>query len=208
VEEKTGRGVNNDHFWLSVYLNTAFEPLHAPDAPDLYPRHLAKEIDALNRFLYERINTGVYRCGFARTQEDYEQAYDAFFAAMDILDEHLAKRRFLFGDYVTDSDIRLFPTLARFHATYYQVFRANRTRLSEFENLWPYARDLYRIPAVRETTDFELYKRHYQLSPHLRPLFGNVHGLLSKGPSHKGWDAPHGREKLSKGDGIWLRKTR
>lgn len=193
----TGQGVNNDHFWLSVYLNTDWKQYHREGAPDLYPAELAKDIDELNTFIYERINAGVYECGFARSQDAYEKAYDRFFEAMDFLDRHLENRRFLFGDYITDSDIRLFPSLARFQVTYYQLYRANRTRLEEFKNLWPYARDLYQTEGFKETTDFELIKRHYQLSPHLRPLWGNIHGIVAKGPDISGWELPHGREILS-----------
>lgn len=197
VEEKTGRGVNNDHFWLSVYLDTAWKKYHKKGAPDLYPETLREDIDKFNAYIYERVNAGVYDCGFARSQPSYERAYNRFFEAMDFLDRHLENRRFLFGDFITDSDIRLYPTLARFAVVYYFFFRANRTRLEEFPNLWPYARDLYQTDAFRQTTQFDLIKRHYQLSPHLRPLWGNVYGICAKGPDLSGWELPHGREKLS-----------
>ncbi|MBP2651421.1 MAG: putative glutathione S-transferase [Firmicutes bacterium] len=198
VDTVTGKGVNNDHFWLSIYLNKDWKKYHKKGAPDLYPIELKEQIDKLNNFIYERINVGVYNCGFARSQAAYEKAYDRFFEAMDFIDLHLADKRFLFGDFITDSDVRLYPSLARFQVTYYQVFRANRNRLEEFKNLWPYARDLYQTSGFKETTHFELIKKHYQVSPHLRPLWGNVYGLVSKGPDLSGWVLPHDREKLSK----------
>lgn len=189
----TGRGVNNDHFWLTIYLETAWKKYHKEGAPDLYPENLRKEIDELNRFIYERINVGVYKAGFARTQEAYGQAYDRLFEALDSLDERLGSSRYLFGDEITDSDIRLYPTLARFDVVYYLVFRANRNRLADFKNLWPYARDLYQNPGFGDTTDFNFIKRSYQLSPHLKPLWGNVHSILAKGPDVSTWLTPHHR---------------
>jgi putative glutathione S-transferase len=205
TDPETGKGVNNDHFWIPIYLDTDWKEYHKKNAPDLYPVKLRKDIDQLNTFIYERINEGVYKCGFARSQEAYNLGYERFFEAMDFLDKHLENRRFLFGDYITDSDVRLYPTLARFQVTYYQVFRANRTRLEEFKNLWPYARDLYQTEGFGETTYFDLIKKHYQLSPHLRPLWGNIHGIYAKGPDISGWELPHGREELSKhGDEKFL----
>ncbi len=198
VDTFTGQGVNNDHFWIPIYFNTAWKKYHKQDAPDLYPEHLRSEIDELNKFIFKRVNEGVYKCGFARTQDSLNIAYKQFFEAMDFLDKHLENRRFLFGDYITDSDVRLYPTLVRFQVTYYQMFRANRNRLEEFKNLWPYARDLYQTEGFRDTTPFELIKKHYQLSPHLRALWGNVHGIYAKGPEVSGWELPHNRETLSK----------
>lgn len=193
ADTKTVSGVNNDHFWLTIHLETAWKKFHKSDAPDLYPEHLRDEIDALNHFVYERINAGVYDLGFARTQEAYDRAYDRLFEALDYLDQRLENQRYLFGDQITDSDVRLYPTLARFDVVYYQVFRANRNRLVDFKNLWPYARDLYQKPAFKDTTDFDFIKRSYQLSPHLKPLWGNEHSLLAKGPDTSGWLLPHGR---------------
>ena len=198
VDTKTGKGVNNDHFWLPIYFNTEWEKFHKKDAPDLYPEELRQEIDELNKFIYERLNTGVYKCGFARSQKAYDKAYEELFEALDIIEDRLKDRRFLFGDYITDSDIRLYPTLARFDIAYYITFRCNKKRLTEYKNLWAYARDLYQTECFKDTTYFELIKRHYQLSPHLRPLAGNKYGLLALGPDLSVWEIPHGRENLSK----------
>ncbi len=198
VDTKTGRGANNDHVWIPIYLETAWKPLHKPHAPELYPQAFRQDIDALNGFLFQRVNNGVYDLGFARNQQAYDQAYDRLFEALDALEERLEQRRFLFGDYITDSDVRLYPTLARFDVVYHTVFRANRNRIMDYKNLWGYARDLYQVPACKESTFFDIYKRHYQCSPHLRLLWGNTHGLVAKGPDTSVWETPHGREKLSR----------
>jgi putative glutathione S-transferase len=198
VDAKTGKGANNDHFWLSVYLSTDWKAFHKKDAPNLYPEPLREEIDRLNRFILERINEGVYSCGFARSQQALEEACWMFFNALDMLEGLLSKRRFLFGDYITDADIRVYPSLVRFFVTYYQVFRVNRKRLEDYPSLWAYARDLYQTEGFYDTTCFDLIKRHYQLSPHLRPLWGNKYGIVAKGPDTSIWNLAHGREDLSK----------
>ena len=198
VDEKTGEGVNNDHFWLPIYFNTDWEKLHKENAPDLYPTELRDEIDELNHFIYKRVNWGVYDVGFARSQKRYDEAYDRIFEALDILEKRLSRKRFLFGDYITDSDIRLYPTLARFDVVYHPVFRCNRQRIRDYKNLWGYARDLYQTEGFRDTTYFDLIKKHYQTSPHLKPLWGNKYGLVAAGPDLSVWDEPHKREVLSK----------
>lgn len=197
VDEISGKGVNNDHFWIPNYFETAWKQFHKKNAPELYPKNLRKDIDELNWFIFKRINNGVYNLGFARSQEAYEKGYDLLFEALDYLEERLEKNRFLFGDFVTDSDIRLYPTLARFDVVYNTVFRANRNRIADYINLWGYARDLYQIPEFKESTCFDTYKIHYQLSPHLRPLWGNVHGLVAKGPDTSNWEKEPARKHLS-----------
>jgi len=198
ADTKTGTGVTNDHFWIPIYLETVWKPLHKKNAPELYPEVLRAEIDELNFFIFRRINNGVYDLGFARSQEAYEKAFDKLFEALDYLEDRLKDRRFLFGDYVTDSDVRLYPTLVRFDVVYHTVFRANRNRLADFKNLWGYARDLYQIPDFQESTYFETYKKHYQLSLHLRVLCGNQRGFVAKGPDVSSWNLYHDRAKLSK----------
>lgn len=197
VDTKTGHAANNDHYWHPIYFHTAWKPYHKKNAPDLYLEELRTEIDQLSQYIFRRVNEGVYHVGFARSQAAYEKAYQLLFEALDLLDQRLENRRFLFGDYITDSDIRLFPTLARFDAAYVQVFRANRNRLTDFKNLWPYARDLYQVPEIKEVTYFELYKKHYQLSPHLKPLWGNIYSLVAKGPESDAWELSPEREHLS-----------
>ncbi len=190
VDTKTGLGVTNDHFRIPQQLDTEWKPFHKKNAPDLYPQDLRSDIDELDLFIFKRVNNGVYDVGFARTQAAYEAAYDRLFQALDYLEKRLSSDRFLFGDFVTDSDVRLYPTLARFDVVYNTVFRANRNRIADYHNLWGYARDLYQIPEFRETTCFDKYKIHYQTSPHLRALEGNVYGLVAKGPDTSGWNVP------------------
>ena len=198
VDTVTGQGVNNDHYYIPIYFNTQWRKFFKEGVPDLYPEEIRPEIDSLSMYVFKRINEGVYRCGFARSQEALEKGYNDFFEAMDFLEEHLAGRRFLFGDYITDTDIRLYPSLVRFRQTYNQIFRADKKRLDDYPNLWGYARDLYQTDGFRDTTYLDLIKKHYQLSPHLRALFGNEYGIYAKGPDTEGWETPHGREKLSK----------
>lgn len=198
ADTKTVKGVNNDHFWLTIYLETAWKKLHKDGAPDLYPEAIRNEIDELNKIIYENVNVGFYNLGFARSQSAYEKGYEKLFDTLEMLDARLEHQRYLFGDKITDSDVRLYPSLVRYDVVYYFQFRANKRRLREFKNLWAYARDLYQIPEFAESTDFNFIKRSYQLSPHLRPLWGNEYGILSKGPEIDSWSIPHGRESIIK----------
>ena len=197
----TGKAVNNDHFWLTVQMETAWKGYHKPGALDLYPEQLRKDIDALNQRIYDKINVGVYKVGFAHTQEAYDRAFDELFDNLDYFEERLGQGRYLFGDTPTDSDVRLYPTLARFDIVYYQLFKANKRRIRDYANLWAYARDLYGIPEFKETTDFDFIKDSYYRSPHLAQLFGNVWGLLPKGPDLSDWNKPHGRDVQRYGHG-------
>lgn len=201
VDVATGAVVNHDYHRLSNWFETAWKPLQAPDAPDLYPEQLRGAIDELNEWLFHTVNNGVYKCGFVTSQEAYEAAYDALFAGLDALEERLADRRFLHGDHVTDSDVRLFVTLARFDAAYYGGFKANRQRLVDFTHLWAYARDLYQLPGFGSTTDFEAIKTGHYGSP---GVTGEA-GIIPKGPDTSGWSEPAGREDLSGGKPAFLR---
>ncbi|WP_400246128.1 glutathione S-transferase family protein [Niallia sp. JL1B1071] len=197
VDVQTQEVVNNDYFKLTHYFETVWAPLHKENAPDLYPVELREEIDALTEKIFHDVNNGVYKCGFAQSQEAYELAYHALFARLDELEERLSSKRFLFGDYITDADVRLYTTLARFDATYFSAFNANRNLIREFPNLWGYARDLYQTPGFGETTDFESIKRHYFQSITISPDKEEVK-ILPKGPDELIWNTSHGREKLSK----------
>lgn len=196
VDVKEQKVVNNDYFKLTNYLETVWAPFHKENAPDLYPEHLRDEIDALNDVIFHDVNNGVYKCGFARSQEAYEEAYDALFARLDELEERLSTQRYLFGDYIADSDVRLYATLARFDAAYYIAFKTNRNRLVDFPNLWGYARDLYQTPGFGDTTDFRAIKVHYHCSA---TIDSNVERLkiLPKGPDLSVWYTPHNRQALS-----------
>jgi glutathionyl-hydroquinone reductase len=203
VDVLKDEAVNNDYFRLTNYLETAWAPLHKENAPDLYPEHQRGDIDALNDVIFHDINNGVYKCGFAQSQEAYEEAYDRLFARLDELEEHLSTRRFLFGDYITDSDVRLYATLVRFDAAYYNGFNTNRNLIREFDHLWGYVRDLYQTPGFGDTTDFDAIKRHYHTSITISPEKNEVK-ILPKGPDLSVWDTQHNREQLSKQEEKFL----
>ena len=180
--------VNNESSEIIRMLNSAFTAL-TEEAADYYPQNLRTEIDALNDEIYANVNNGVYRCGFARTQAAYEAAFDDLFATLDRLDRRLADRRYLAGARPTEADWRLFPTLARFDVAYYGAFKCNLRRLADYENLWPYARELYQWPGIAETVDLDLYKRGYYSISALR----NPSGIVPMGP-RPDFDRPHGRD--------------
>lgn len=192
VDLTTGKVVNNDYFNLTRYWEVEWSKYHKPGAPDLYPVELRNEIDELNDILFHEINNGVYKTGFARSQEAYEEAYALVFNRLDWLEERLSHSRYLFGDKITESDVRLYVTLVRFDIAYYNGFLLNRSRISEFPNLWGYVRDLYSQPGFGDTTDFDAIKKHY----HLCAVSNNPFGLLPKGPDLFGWNTPHGRDKI------------
>jgi len=192
VDVPTGAMVTNDFAQLTLDLSTEWREFHRPGAPDLYPEPLRAEIDAINRRVYTEVNNGVYRCGFAGTQQAYEAAYDRLFAALDWLTEHLSTRRYLVGDTITEADVRLFTTLVRFDAVYHGHFKCNRHKLTELEVLWAYARDLFQTPGFGDTVDFVQIKQHYYVVH--RDI--NPTGIVPKGPDLSGWLAPHGREAL------------
>ncbi|MNI64887.1 Glutathionyl-hydroquinone reductase YqjG [compost metagenome] len=135
----------------------------------------------------------MYKAGFARSQEAYEKAYDVLFERLDELEERLSSRRYLHGDRLTDSDVRLYTTLVRFDAAYYTAFRANRKRIADYRHLWAYARDLFQTPGFGDTTDFDAIKRHYHLSGLLTSEGANPYRILPKGPDLSLWNTPHGR---------------
>ena len=188
------RIVNNESSEILVMLDEAFRPLAAVGAPTLYPQHLRAEIDAVDALVYEAVNNGVYRCGFASSQEAYEQAFRELFQGLDELDARLAERRYLCGERLTTADIRLFTTLVRFDAVYLTHFKCNRQRLTEFANLWPYLCDLFQTPGFGDTTDFDHIKRHYFVTH--RAL--NPSGIVPVGPELD-FARPHGRERLAPG---------
>jgi len=202
IDVKKQEVVNNDYPKLTTYFETDWAPFHKKEAPDLYPELIRADIDALNAIIFNEVNNGVYKCGFAQSQEAYEEAFDTLFARLDDLEERLATRRFLFGDFITEADVRLYVTLARFDAAYYIAFKTNRHRLVDFPNLWGYARDLYETPGFGNTTDFDKIKRHYLLSKKISS--GDQHSILPKGPDLSVWNTPHNRQHLSNSEGKFL----
>lgn len=192
VDERSGAVVTNNFPQITLDFETEWVDFHRPGAPLLYPEDLREEIDAVNAVVYRDVNNGVYRCGFAGSQSAYDAAYDQLFSRLDWLSERLATQRFLVGDTITEADVRLFTTLARFDAVYHGHFKCNREKLSEMPVLWAYARDLYQTPGFGDETDFDHIKRHYyEVHRDLNPA-----GIVPKGPDLSNWNTPHGREAL------------
>lgn len=190
-DRETGQLVTNDFPAVTPMLETEFAAFHRQGSPDLYPPELRDDIEEVSAPVYENVNNGVYKAGFATTQAAYEEAFDALFATLDSLEKRLDGQRFLAGSRLTDADVRLYTTLARFDAVYYSHFKCNKRRLADYPNLWGYARDLYQRPAFRETTDFDHIKRHYyRTHGQLNPT-----RIVPKGPDMH-WEAPHGRDRL------------
>ena len=192
VEVATKQLVTNEYRQMTLDFSTEWTDFHRDGAPELYPERLRDEIDEVSALVYEDVNNGVYRCGFAGTQEAYEEAYDSLFARLDWLSERLSEQRFLVGDTITEADVRLFTTLARFDAVYHNHFKTNQRKLTEMPVLWAYARDLFQTPGFGDTTDFVQIKQHYYLvHTDLNPT-----GVVPKGPYLRGWLSPHGRDQL------------
>ncbi|AGS73302.1 glutathione S-transferase family protein [Streptomyces collinus] len=192
VDVPTGRLVTNDYQQLTLDLATEWTALHREGAPDLYPRDRRDEIDAVMAEVYEDLNNGVYRAGFATHQAEYERACTAVFRRLDALAERLAGQRYLVGDTITEADIRLFTTLVRFDPVYHGHFKCNRWKLAENPVLWAYARDLFQTPGFGDTVDFDHIKRHYyQVHSGINPT-----GVVPLGPDLAGWTSPHHREEL------------
>jgi putative glutathione S-transferase len=189
-DKATGRIVSNNFPDITIDLETQFGRWSDPSV-DLYPERLRSEIDEINAVVYERVNNGVYRCGFASTQQAYHEAVTTLFETLDWLEGRLATRRYLVGGVLTEADVRLWVTLARFDSVYYSHFKCSIRRLIDFPNLWAYARDLYARPAFQETTDFDHIKRHYFITQ------GTINPtrIVPDGPVLD-WDEPHGRDSL------------
>jgi glutathionyl-hydroquinone reductase len=191
-DRQTGRLVTNNYPDITIDFETQFTAFHRRGAPDLYPERLRAEIDEVSQIVYREVNNGVYRAGFATSQAAYEAAVDGLFARLDWLEARLAGQRFLVGDQLTEADIRLFTTLARFDAVYVGHFKCNLRRLVDFPNLWGYARDLFQRPGFGETVNFDHIKRHYYMT-HDRL---NPSRIVPLGPLVD-WTAPHDRARLS-----------
>jgi putative glutathione S-transferase len=182
--------VNNESAEIIRFFNSEFERV-TPGTRDYYPPALRGEIDELNTFVYERVNNGVYRCGFAGTQSAYEAAVRRLFDALNTLDARLSRSRYLLGGAVTEADWRLFTTLIRFDAVYHGHFKCNLRRIEDYANLSGFLRDLYQVPGIAETVSFDHIKRHYYMSHrHINPS-----GIVPVGPMLD-FSRPHDRGRV------------
>ncbi len=192
VDVPSGQVVTNDFAQITLDFSTEWREFHRRGAPELYPQPLRDEIDEVNAVVYRDVNNGVYRCGFAGSQESYDKAYAQLFDRLDWLSERLTAQRYLVGDTITEADIRLFTTLTRFDAVYHGHFKCNRHKLAEMPVLWAYARDLFQTPGFGDTVDFVQIKTHYYVvHTDINPT-----QIIPDGPDLAGWWTPHGRELL------------
>ncbi|MGI9292085.1 MAG: glutathione S-transferase family protein [Gammaproteobacteria bacterium] len=182
--------VSNESAEILRMLNSAFDEVGAVPG-DYYPESLRAEIDELNDYIYPNVNNGVYRAGFAGTQDAYDEAVVELFAALDQLEERLGRQRFLTGNSLTEADWRLFTTLVRFDPVYVGHFKCNIRCLANYPNLWNYVKDLFQVPGIAETVDIDYIKAHYYEShTHINPT-----GVVPKGPDLD-YSAPHDRDRL------------
>lgn len=184
--------VNNESSEIIRMLNSEFDEF-GNAALDLYPGVLRDAIDKTNTLVYDAINNGVYRCGFARTQAPYEQSFRKLFAALDGLEELLGRQRYLVGGRFTEADLRLFPTLVRFDTVYYSHFKCNLRRIADYHNLSSYTREIYQMAGIAETVDISRIKLGYYGG--MRNL--NPSGIVPLGPEMD-FSAPHDRDQLPK----------
>jgi putative glutathione S-transferase len=192
VDVPTGQVVTNDFPTITRDLFFEWRPYHRDGAPDLWPAAARAEMEEVMDRVYTELNNGVYRCGFASSQEAYDSAYERLFDTLDWLSDRLADRRYLLGDTITEADVRLFTTLVRFDAVYHGHFKCNRQKLTELPVLWAYARDLFGTPGFGDTVDFDHIKRHYyEVHRTINPS-----GIVPRGPELASWLQPHGREAL------------
>ncbi|WP_160151916.1 glutathione S-transferase family protein [Microbulbifer sp. ALW1] len=179
--------VSNESAEIIRMFNTAFDELTG-DTQDFYPEDLRGDIDATNDLVYQNVNNGVYRAGFATSKEAYEAAYHRLFEVLEKLERRLQENRYLTGPRITEADWRLFTTLIRFDAVYHGHFKCNKQRLADYKNLWAYVREMYQWPGIAETVDFYHIKTHYYAShKNINPT-----GIVPVGPELD-YAAPHGR---------------
>jgi len=189
-DKKTKRIVNNESSEIIRMLNSEFGALGA-DPTDFYPKHLRAEIDSVNAQVYANVNNGVYRCGFARSQVAYDEAYDALFATLDEIEARLGRQRYLVGNQITEADWRLFPTLVRFDVAYFSLFKCNRNRIADFPNLLNYMRELYAVPGVADTVKPRYYVMGYYSITRVNPT-----GIIPKG-TPVDFKKPHDRARFA-----------
>ena len=186
-DKKTDQIVSNESSEIIRMFNSAFNDLTGNDT-DYYPEGLREQIDAINARVYDEVNNGVYKSGFATTQEAYDEAVVTLFDALDWLEGILSENRYLTGDRLTEADWRLFTTLVRFDLVYHLHFKCNRKRIIDYPNLWGYTRELYQVAGVANTVHFDHIVRHYHYSHDTI----NPNRIIPINPVLD-WDAPHGR---------------
>lgn len=194
-DNQTKTVVNNESAEIIVMLNEKFNEFAQHPNLNLYPEELKEKIDWWNEKIYHSVNNGVYRCGFAQTQEAYNHVSEELFAALDEIDAALSSNRYLCGDTLTLADVRLFTTLFRFDTAYYGLFKCNRRRIQDYQNLSGYLRELYQLPGVADTCDLESVKQDYY--GNLFPL--NPGGIIPSGPDMMYLKQPHNRDNMRKG---------
>ncbi|RCJ32908.1 glutathione-dependent reductase [Nostoc minutum NIES-26] len=194
-DKQTKTIVNNESAEIIVMLNSEFNEFAVNSTLNLYPEELKQKIDWWNEKIYTSVNNGVYRCGFAQSQEAYNQACNELFATLDEIDVVLETNRYLCGSNLTLADVRLFTTLFRFDIAYYGLFKCNRRRIRDYQNLGAYLRDLYQLKEVAATCDLESIKQDYY--GNLFPL--NPGGIIPIGPDMAYLLEPHDRNSISKG---------
>ena len=197
-DKKLKRIVSNESAEIIRMFNSAFDDLTGNDL-DFYPAPLRSEIDALNERIYPAVNNGVYRAGFATSQQAYEEAFDEVFAELDHLEQVLDANRYLSGEYLTEADVRLFTTMIRFDAVYHGHFKCNLRRIADYPNLSNWLRELYQWPGIAETVDFQHIKNHYYGSHKTI----NPTGVVPKGPEQD-FTVAHDRARLG-GKEVWRR---
>jgi putative glutathione S-transferase len=186
-DTRTGGIVSNESSEIIRMFNSAFDGLTG-NTLDFWPADLREAMEQVNARIYDTVNNGVYKAGFARTQAAYDAAVHLLFETLDWLEARLADQRYLMGDRVTEADWRLFTTLVRFDKVYHGHFKCNRARIVDYPNLWAYVRELYQWPGVAATVNFDHITRHYHYSHETI----NPHRIVPIGPA-RDFDAPHGR---------------
>jgi len=192
-DKETGKIVSNESSEIIRMLNSAFDGITGNQL-DLWPEPMREEIETVNERIYHTLNNGVYKSGFARSQSAYDAAVGELFDTLDWVEDRLATNRYLMGDTLTEADWRLFVTLRRFDAVYHTHFKCNRSKLTEFANLWAYARELQQMPGIAATTDLKHITHHYYESH----TSINPFGIVPTGPKPD-WSEPHKRGSDSQG---------
>ena len=200
------KAVNNDYHRLTNYLEVQFRPFQPKDAPDLYPKKFRKEIDEFNDWLFPHVNNGHYRMAFCQSPEAYDEAYEDFYESLDKLEKRLETNRFLFGDYITDSDVRAYVTLVRWDVSYYHNIGPVKKPIKDYKNIWGYLRELNTIPAFHNNSNAKTLAAAGPKKPGNKLFRGYNERILSKVDFDALWADDGERRKLSKNpDEVFLR---